>query len=64
MTLIVTMMVIEMKPKLVIKNGDFFVTDGEIGGSKFIVKKQPTKEVVTYLQELYLNGTGLSLVKK
>ncbi|MDU5111669.1 MAG: hypothetical protein E6248_14595 [Clostridium sp.] len=53
-----------MKPKLVIKNGDFFVTDGEIGGSKFIVKKQPTKEVVTYLQELYLNGTGLSLVKK
>ena len=46
-----------MNPKLIIKeNGVPFVTDGEIGGSKFIVKKQPSKETVQLLHEVFIKN--------
>ena len=42
------------KPKLIIKDGNFFVTDGEIGGSKFIIKKQPSDATIDCLHELFV----------
>lgn len=46
-----------MSPKLIIKEDRIpFVTDGEIGGSKFIVKKQPSKETVQLLHEIFIKN--------
>ena len=45
------------KPKLIIgEDGSPFVTDGEIEGSKFIVKKQPSRETIELLHEFFLKN--------
>lgn len=42
-----------MEPQLIIKDGEYFVTDGEIDGSKFIVMKQPSRRTVEYLHNFF-----------
>lgn len=43
------------KPKLIIQeNGEPFVTDGYIQGSKFIVKQQPSMEIVDKLHQFFV----------
>lgn len=46
-----------MEPRLIIlEDGTPFVTDGVIGGSKFIVKKQPSKEAIKLLHEFFIKN--------
>ena len=44
-----------MKPSLIIKDGEYFVTDGEINGAKFIVKKQPSKAAIDFLHRFFID---------
>ena len=56
MTLIVSKERQIMQPELKIKDGQYFVTDGEIDGSKFIVKKQPSQSAINFLQSLFIDS--------
>lgn len=41
-------------PKLIFKDGQPFVTDGYIDGTRFIVKKQPSMEAINMLHEFFV----------